>query len=145
MRSATLIAALTIAAAAGTAMGFQPLARATWSTPNGPGLMVGVAPGEIGLNIDASEWSPYVAVAGEWKAGRVDAGVAGGIDLLIPLAGWGVSGSIMKSWTSRSTYAGARAWIREGVLSLSVGMYERFHGESGDYRVITAGIGLGYR
>jgi hypothetical protein len=143
MRLAALAFAALITSAAVAAAG--PMARATWSFPNGPGIMLGAAPGGVGLDVAVAEWSPYVAVQGEWEAGRVDAGLAGNVDFFLPLAGWGVSGSVMKSWSSESTYAGARAWIREGVLSISAGLYERFHGDSGDYRVVTAGIGLGYR
>ncbi|MFO7949542.1 MAG: hypothetical protein R6U36_04145, partial [Candidatus Fermentibacteraceae bacterium] len=85
----------------------------------------------------------FVAVQGEWEAGRVDVGVRSSIDLLIPVAGFAASGSIMKRWDSESTYAGARVWAGKSLLTVSCGLYQRFRGGEGEEWQVTAGVGLG--
>lgn len=134
-----LMAAASLAASAP----FTPIARVTWSHPNGPGLLLGADPRKLGLGVGVTEFGPFVAVQGEWEAGRVDVGVRSSIDLLIPVAGFAASGSIMKRWDSESTYAGARVWAGKSLLTVSCGLYQRFRGEEGEEWLVTAGVGLG--
>ena len=142
MRRAVILAMMAAASLAASAP-FTPIARVTWSHPGGPGLLLGADPRELGLNIGVTEFGPFLAVQGEWESGRVDAGVRSSIDLLLPVASLGASGSIMKRWDSESTYAGARVWAGRSLITLSCGLYQRFRGDDGDEWQVTAGIGLG--
>lgn len=126
-----------------TADAFWPIARATWSHPNGPGLLLGGDPSSVGMRLGPTDARPFVAVQGEWRAGRLDAGILATIDLLIPIAGAGIAGSVMRMWDDGSTYAGARGFVSRSCLSLSAGLYQCFHGPDGDRWQATVGIGLG--
>jgi hypothetical protein len=125
------------------AIAITPIARATWSHPNGPGLILGADPREMGLSIGPTDWRPFVSLQGEWKAGRVDAGVRSSIDLLIPVASIGASGSIMKPWEGEALLAGARLWAAQWLFSATFGVYQRFQGDYGDEWEITLGMGIG--
>lgn len=102
MRRAAALLLTAAASLAASAPFTPPLARVTWSHPNGPGLLLGADPRELGLDVGVSELGPFVAVQGEWEAGRVDVGVRSSIDLLMPVAGFAASGSIMKRWAVSS-------------------------------------------
>jgi hypothetical protein len=73
----------------------------------------------------------------------VDVGVRNTVDIVIPVASLGVSGSVLRRWDSGSTYAGARVWAGKSLITVSCGLYERFRGEDGEDWLVSAGIGVG--